>query len=213
MAIGRHQTHNPKALPQPVLQARSFPCKSCRTGSRSAPAAGTAVPFHCTRFRFTSLLSLLSSHPPPTQSDCHEPVCPTRKLANAEAKPAPQPFGANPPTIAPGSGAGPRSSSSVTSVPPATLPLLFAIPLNPQKIPPSAAEWKTVTNHTCQSAAAAFFANAANLNHTATPALPQQAQRHRFTAPSFRFTLVLPLLFCYASAYTTVSHDLVIPPV
>lgn len=83
----------PKALPQPVLQASSFPFQACSPGSRSAPTAGTAPPIHCTWFRFTSPLSLLSASPPPTQSDCHAPACPTRKLANRTAKSAPQPFG------------------------------------------------------------------------------------------------------------------------
>ena len=86
-AIGEHPTLQSKALRQPVLQASPFSSQSCSPGSRSAPAAGTAPPFHCTWFRFTSPLPLLSSHPPPTQSDCHAPVCPTRKLANRTDKP------------------------------------------------------------------------------------------------------------------------------
>jgi hypothetical protein len=101
-------------------------------------------------------------------------------------------------------------------VPPATLPLLFANPPDPQEIPPSKAEWKTdaqrnpnrlpqpgLQARSCLSCLAAQAAAAG----------PQQAQRHRFTAPSFRFTSVLPLLVSLAPTNPTVSTTYFVPPV
>ncbi len=209
VAIGNHQTlHQGTAAASSASQL--VPSQPCSPGSRSAPAAGTAPPFHCTWFRFTSPLSLLSSHPPPTQSVCHAPVCPTRKLANRTAKPAPQPLGPIPPTITPGSAAGP---AAVAASPPCLrrrchcfLPTRSTRQRNPTQS--SGVENGRPTQS--QSAAAACPAS------QLVPLLPcSPGSRSRpaagavppFHCTWFRFTLALPLLFCLASANATVFQD------
>lgn len=170
-----------------------------------------AVSLHIVPFHFTTVpaLQLPATNPIrlPRTSLSHPETCLLHSKASTAA------FRGKPTDHHPRQRCCPRISSSVTSVPLATLPLLSADLTYPQKIPPSKAEWKTVTDHNCQSATAAFFSKAAIPNHTAAPALPQQAQHRRSTTSSFRFTSSLPLLFCHTSANTTVYHGLVFPPV
>lgn len=146
MAIGRPPTHNPKALPQPVLPASSFLSQPCSPGSRSAPQQAQ-------RRRFTAHGSVSLCRCPCFPATHHRPnPIATYQFVPPENLPTPRPSQhlnllSKPADHRSRHRCRPRSSSSVTSVPPATLPLLFANPIDPQKIPPSAAEWKTDAQH------------------------------------------------------------------
>jgi hypothetical protein len=208
---------------QTLRRCRSQFCKPARFPPSLAVQAAAAPPQQAQRRRFTAHGSVSLRRCPcfpatrrRPQSDCHAPVCPTRKFADAPAKPAPQPFWGNLADHCSRQRCRPRSSSSVTFVPPATLPLLFDNPPDPQEIPPSAAEWKTDAQQNPKRLSQPVLQACSCLSclaAQAAAAAPQQAQRRRFTPSLFRFTLALPLLFCPAPANATVFHDLVIPPI
>ncbi len=110
------QTETPKRTIQGAAAASSasqfvsLPVLQPRQPQRPHSRHSTAVSLHMVPFHFGAA----PASQPPTTSPIRLPlpVCPTRKLANAPAKPAPQPFGANPPTIATGSGAVPAAAAS-----------------------------------------------------------------------------------------------------
>ncbi|MBK9015116.1 MAG: hypothetical protein IPM82_14180 [Saprospiraceae bacterium] len=198
VAIGRHPTLHPKALPQPVLQARSFPSQPCSPGSRSAPAAGTAPPFHCTWFRFTSPLSLLFSHPPIAT---HQFV-PPENLPTARPSQPRSLFGATRRPLLPAAALSPhlspRSSSSVTSVPPATLPLLFAnAPTPAKKSRPVKRSGKRMPN-TIPSGCRSQSCKPARASLALQPRQPQPPRSRRSAAVSLH---MVPFHFGAAPAF------------
>lgn len=203
----------------PPRHCRSQFCKPVRFPSSLAAQAAAATPQQAQRRRSTAHGSVSLRRCPCFLPARHQPnPIATHQLVPPENLPTAPPsqrrslFGANPPSIAPGSGAGP---AAVAASPPCLrrrCHCFLPTQSTRNKSRPIERCGKRFPNTLAKVPPQPFLLTLQTKSH-GSASTPAAGAALPFHCSWLRFTSLLPLLFCSASAYTTVSHDLVIPPV